>query len=314
MVDSFKTAYAKKEVTYGTDAVPTALANAVLTRNFQGKPVEVDTIERNLDVPSKGASPVAIANERQTFSYEVELQGSGTAGTAPAWMELLEGCGMVAPAITAGVRAEQKFAAIGANLSSLTHYWYTGNQRRRALGCRGSITSISAVAGSYPFIGLSWMGMLPSGSAFDAVGMGGAPDYARWKDPVEVNTVNTDFLLDGYAAPLRSFVLQDNANIALRALVGKNYVNRGNHRMAGTIIIEEPEQATKDYLAKLRTGDKISTQLIHGTVAGRIVQIDASYLQITNIDETEEDDVAMFSIDVLLTVNAGQDDILLTAK
>lgn len=314
MVDSYNTAYAKKEVTYGTDPVPTALLNAVLTRNFQGTPLEVDTIERNLDVPSRGASPIGTSNERQAFSYEVELQGAGTAGTAPAWMELLEGCGMAAPAITAGTKAEQKFAAIGANLSSLTHYWYTGNQRRRAFGCRGAITSISAVAGSYPFIGLSWLGILPTASPFDATAMGAAPDYTRWKDPIEVNTVNTDFLLDGYAAPLRSFTLQDNATITKRALVGKDYINRGNHRMTGKIIIEAPEQATKDYLATLRNGTKISTQLIHGTVAGRIVQIDASYLQITNIAETSEDDVSMFDIDVLLTINAGQDDILITAK
>lgn len=314
MVDSYNTAYGKKETVYGTDAVPTAAANAILTRNFQGSPIEVDTIERNLDVPSRGASPIGIANERQSFSYEVELQGSGTAGTAPAWMELLEGCGMASPVITAATKAEQKFAAIGANLSSLTHYWYTGNQRRRALGCRGAITSISAVAGSYPFLGLSWMGMLPSASPFDATPMGAAPDYTRWKDPVEVNTVNTDFTLDGYAAPLRSFVLQDNATIALRALVGSNYINRGNHRMTGKIVIEEPPVATKDYLTSLRNGAKISTQLVHGIVAGKIVQIDASYLQITNIAETSEDDIAMFELDVVLTINAGQDDILITAK
>lgn len=314
MVDSYNTAYGKKETTYGTDAVPTATLNALLTRNFQGTPLEVDTIERNLDVPSRGASPVGTSNARQTFSYEVELAGSGAAGTAAPWMELLEGCGMAAATLTASVKAEQKFAAIGANLSALTHYWYTGNQRRRALGCRGAITSINFTAGAYPFLGLSWTGLIPTTTPFDATAMGAAPDYTRWKDPQEVNTVNTDFLLDGFAAPLRSFVLQDNANIALRRLVGSDYVQRGNHRMTGKIVIEEPAQATKDYLARLQSGAKITTQLVHGLTAGNIVQVDASYLQVTAINETNEDDIAMFEIDVLMTVNAGQDDVLLTSK
>lgn len=314
MVDSYHTAYGKKEATYGVDSIPTATANAILTRNFNGTPVEVDTIERNLDVPSRGASPVGIANERQTFSYEVELQGSGTAGTAPAWMELLEGCGMAAATLVASTSATQRFAAVGANLSSLTHYWYTGNQRRRALGCRGSIQSINFTAGSYPFLGLSWMGMLPASTPFDATAMAASPDYARWRDPIEVNTVNTDFLLDGFAAPLRSFVLQDNASVTLRRLVGLDYVQRGNHRLTGKIVIEAPAQATKDYLARLRTGAKVSTQIIHGITAGSIVQLDANFLQIVGISETVEDDISMFEIDVVLTVNAGQDDILITAK
>jgi hypothetical protein len=127
----------QKEVTYGTDAAPTALANGIMTRNYQGKPVDVDQVDRNLDSGTYGAQPSMPSNERRTFSYEVEIAGSGTAGTAPAWMELLEGCGMAAASLTALTDAKQTFAAPG-TMSSLSHYDFLSDQRRKALGCVGT--------------------------------------------------------------------------------------------------------------------------------------------------------------------------------
>ncbi len=314
MVDSFYTAYAKKEATYGVDAVPTGPLNAILTRNFRATPIEIDFLERNLDLATRGKTRGVPSNERQLINYEVELQGSGAAGTAAAWMELLEGCGGAAPVLTASTKAEQKFAALGAALSGLTHYWYTGTQRRRSYGARGDITAINFTAGAYPFLGLSYIGLLPTGTPVDEVAMGAAADYTRWKTPLEVNTANTDFLLDGYAAPLRSFVAQANVDLKLRNLVGANYVQRGNHGMSVKIVIEEPNYAAKNYFAQLRAGSVCTTQIVHGTVAGSIVQLDASFLQIAKIEETKEDDIAMLEIDAFLTVSAGQDDILFTAK
>lgn len=120
MVDAVKVLFFKKEATYATDAAPTGAANAALTRNFTTKPVVVDRIQRNLDRPVRGSSKDAPSNERQTYGYELELAGSGAAGTAPAWMEHLEACGMAAPVLTANTSAVQRFAPIGALLSSAT--------------------------------------------------------------------------------------------------------------------------------------------------------------------------------------------------
>ena len=119
MVDYVKVLAAKKEVTYATDAAPTLAANAIVTRNFSAKPVETDTLERNLDNRTFGAQPVAPANERQTISYEVELAGSGAAGTAAPWQELLEGCGFAPPVLTATIKAQQVMALAGTAQSSL---------------------------------------------------------------------------------------------------------------------------------------------------------------------------------------------------
>jgi hypothetical protein len=313
MVDSYNSMLFKKEGVYGTDSAPVAATNAVLTRNLNIKPLATDRLERALDIPARGARKTAPANKRMEFTYELELAGSGTAGVAPAWMEHLETCGMEAPTIVAVTSASQKFAAIGAVLSSATVHTYRGsNQRRRGRGARGAITAINFTAGAYPFLGLSMTALLGV-TPFDQTALV-APVFTQWKEPLEVSTANTSFTLDGYAAVLRSFVLQDDGEVTLRNLVGSNYVRRGNHAMKGKIVIEAPDFSTKNYLASLDTGAVIVAQLIHGVGGGKIVQIDAANLQITDINDGAESDVAMYEIDVLLTINNGQDDILITAK
>ncbi|MFY9350108.1 MAG: hypothetical protein WBL20_10295 [Sphingobium sp.] len=178
MVDAIKVVIAKKETVYASDAAPTGAANAILTRNFSSKPIETDRLDRNLDLPTFGAQPSATSNERRTMSYEVEIAGSGAAGTAPPWMELLEGCGMAAPALTPGVSAVQSFAAAGAAASSLTQYDYIADQRRKMVGSVGTF-SIDLTAGAYGFFGLEWTGLVPPGTAFDKTAPG-ATSLARW--------------------------------------------------------------------------------------------------------------------------------------
>lgn len=312
MVDAYKLLHSKKESVYATDAAPTAAANAVLTRNFTTKPIEADRLARNLDRPVRGRSKDATSNERQTLSYELELAGAGAAGTAAPWMEHLEACGMAAPALTANTSAVQRFAPIGAALSSLTHYHWHGNQRRRSIGARGTF-GLNFTAGAYPFANLSMTALLPGVTPIDD-NTPAAPDFSRWIEPVEVNTANTDFLLDGFAMVLRSFTVEANAEITPRNLVGANYIHRGNHAATCRIVGEAPLIASKNYFQTLRTNAEITTQLIHGLVAGNIVQVDAAHLQITDIELQEENDVLMLSISAGLNVGATNDDLTLTAK
>lgn len=314
MVDTIKVIFAKKETIYGTDATPTGAVNAALTRNFTAKPVVVDRVARNLDRPVRGRTKDAPSNARQTFSYELELAGAGAAGTAPAWMEHLQACGMDAPVITAGTSAVQKFAPIGTALSALTAYHWHGNQRRVGLGTRGTFSG-DFTAGAYPFLKLDMTALLPATTDFglsDAAP--GAVVLDQWKDPVEINTANTDFTLDGYAANLRSFTWDVNADVRARNLVGANYISRGNHAATGKLVIEAPAVATKNYLKTLKDGSEVPLQVIHGLVAGNIIQLDCAHVQLTDIDLQEEDDVLMFSCSIGLNVGTTPDDIVFTVR
>jgi hypothetical protein len=311
MVDWVAVVLAKKEVTYGTDAAPTAAANGILTRNYQGKPVDVDQVDRNLDSGAYGARASAPSNERRTFSYEVELGGSGAAGTAPAWMELLEGCGMAAATLAAGVSATQVFAAPGTS-TSLTHYDFLSDQRRKAVGSVGTY-QLDFSAGAYPFATLNWTGLLPAASPFDKTAPG-AVDLSRWREPVEVNDTNTDFLLDGYSAKLKSWKADASVTVAVRNLVGSRYVRRGNHAVKSTLVIEAVDVATKDYIGKLRNGALVAFLLTHGVTAGAIVEIASAKCQILSISESKEDDLVMWTIELSHTIDGGAVDLQITAK
>lgn len=311
MVDWVAVVLAKKEVTYGTDAVPVAATNGILTRNYQGKPLDVDRIERNLDSGIYGAQASAPSNERRTFSYEVELAGSGAAGTAPAWMVLLEGCGMGAAVLAAGVDAQQTFAPPG-SVTSLTHYDFLQDQRRKAVGCVGTF-ELDFTAGAYPYAMLNWTGLVPAATPFDKSAPG-AVTLTSWKQPLEVNDTNTDFTLDGFAAKLRSWKANAGVTVAPRNLVGSRYIRRGNHALKSTLVIEAPDIAAKDYIATLRTGSLVSFILTHGLVAGNIVEMTSTKTQIENISESREDDIVMYTLELSHTIDGGATDLLIKAK
>jgi hypothetical protein len=315
MADYFPVALIKKEVTEGLDPVPTPLLNAILTRGFKCEPLKIDLLERNLDLPALGATTGVPTNEVGMMSFECELQGSGAAGTAPPWMVLNEGCRMAAPVLTATVKAEQRMAAITAAPSSLGAYYYLDDFQMKLFGMRGDITAIDFTAGAYPFIGYDFMGIVPPAASTPFADVAPAPlTLTAWKDPLEVNTSNTSVSLDGFACVMRSFKAKVNADVKLRNLVGKRYIQRGNHKMDGSFLIELPTIAAKNYFSSMRNGTRLVSTITHGTVAGSIVQADIPGFQIRKIDLTEEDDIVMAAIDGVLTISAGQDDILLTAR
>lgn len=301
----------KKEAVYGQDAAPTPAANAVLTRQFSARPIETDTLERNLDAHTRGRRRSANTNRRQTFSFELELAGAGAAGSAAPWMEVLEGCGMAAPVLTAGSKAEQRFAGAGVALSALTaHHWVQG-ERSRSTGCRGSM-GLTFTAGAYPFLRLQFTGM-PTTPAVDGTAPATAPDLVRWKEPVEVNTANTDFLLDGHALALRELTIDDGAQISVRNLVGENSIARGDHACTVRIRGTAPALGSKNFYSTLDSGAEVPMELVHGVTSGGMVGIRASYLQILGIQRVEQDDKLELDISAALNIRAGSDDLMLTA-
>ncbi len=312
MVDTARVIATKAEATYGADAEPTLADDAVLTRNYSTTPLEVDQVERNLDNRRFGATRQAPSNARMRSSYEVELAGSGAAGTAPAWMRLLTACAMRPPVLTPGEDARQVFALAGEPVGSNTEYAWVGNQLRKMLGQRGTF-ALNFTAGQLPFATLTMTGLVPT-AAPRAASAPGQADFSDWVEPIEVNNENSLFTLDGFGAVTRSLTIEAGVNTNLRSLVGARYIKSGNHNATATVLIEAPSIAAKDYLARLATGDLVEWNFTHGVEEGNIVEISGAKAQITAIAEQEEDDVLMFNVSLLLTVDGDVDDLVIVAK
>lgn len=81
------------EAIYGEDAVPTGDANAILMGNLTVTPMKMTLVQRQNVKAYMGANPSVLAAIYSEVSFDVELAGSGIAGTRPAYGDLLRACG-----------------------------------------------------------------------------------------------------------------------------------------------------------------------------------------------------------------------------
>ncbi len=72
--------------TYGTDPSPVGGSDAIQVTNVEVTPIESDNAEPAAFQGFIGNSTrgTLVANKRVSVTFDVELAGSGTAGTAPA--------------------------------------------------------------------------------------------------------------------------------------------------------------------------------------------------------------------------------------
>ena len=139
---------AKAESVYGTDSVPTGASNAILVRNLEIQPLLSENVSRDLVRPYMGQADQLLAQTRVEVSFEVELAGSGTAGTAPAYGPILKACGLSETIVAS---TSVTYAPVSTSFSSVSIYYHEDGIRHRLTGCRGTF-EISAEVGQIPRI------------------------------------------------------------------------------------------------------------------------------------------------------------------
>jgi hypothetical protein len=93
----------KIETTYGVDPTPAAGSDALLMSNLTISPLEMTLVQRQNIKAYMGNNPNVIAASYSKVSFDIEMAGSGSAGTAPAFDELLRGCALSATTLAAPV-------------------------------------------------------------------------------------------------------------------------------------------------------------------------------------------------------------------
>ena len=128
---------AKVETTYGVDAAPTAGSNAVMVMNvaFDNKPLRM--VQRPAIRGFLAELQRVFAGQLGKIKFDVEIKGSGAAGTAPELDPLLRACGL-SQTINAGVSVVYQPRSSG--FESTTVYWYEGGRKQHKLtGCVGNM-------------------------------------------------------------------------------------------------------------------------------------------------------------------------------
>jgi hypothetical protein len=307
MLTRKRTLLAKIEAIYGTDPVPTGAANAIQVRNLNINPQETETEKRNLVRPYLGNSeeiPVAI---HVTADFEVELAGSGAAGTAPAYGPLLRACAF-SETISAGVSVV--YALVSGSFESVTLYFNVDGVLHTLTGARGTV-SFDLTAKKLPVMKFKFTGLYSP--VTDAVAP--ALTLTAWKKPVPVNGVNTtDLTLHGYAGIILSQLSVDVANsVAFESLVGVEEVNVTDRAPAGTIAMRAVSVATKDWWTAIKDATTGALSITHGTVAGNKVKLDAPGVQLTKPTYQDMNGNQMLQAGLVLVPGAtGNDELTIT--
>jgi hypothetical protein len=131
----------KVETTYNVDAAP-ASTDALIVSAFNWKFAEANLAERPISTGTKLGAPSIYAGALVELTFDVELKGSGAAGTAPDIGPALRACGFL-ETITGGVSVAYKLDSDDEKSATI---WFkdgdpTGSagDEWRLTGCRGSV-------------------------------------------------------------------------------------------------------------------------------------------------------------------------------
>lgn len=291
----------KIETTYGTDAAPTAAANAVLATNVQLQPMEGQDVGRDLELTTLGPQATVPVEVHAKLTFEVELAASGVAGTVPAWGTLLRGCA-VAETIQAG--ASVTYNPVSTGHESLTIHFYVDDTRYALVGARGT-ASIKVDAQKVPKIAFAFTGLftLPS------VVVQAVPTLTAWKKPLVATNANTPvFSLGGTALVLRSFEMDLANEIATRFLIGSEgvLITQKAEKISCTVEAVPLTTLNPYSLALAQTASPLI--LTHGTVAGQRATINAPLAQIQRPSGLAENQgIVEWPLSLIPQVGVGND-------
>lgn len=276
-----KTLLAKIEGTYGVDAAPTGAANAILALNVEISPMEGEDVARDLERPTLSADPMIPVGVHVVLSFDVELVGSGTLGTAPAWGPLMRMCG-VAQTVTAGVKVE--YAPITGNEESGSIYFMLGNTRHVILGARGTFV-ITTNANGIPVKRYTMTGLFSVPTEEATV----TPDFTVWQQPQVATKANTPtFTIGGVNFILREFSMDLGNQVEPRMLIGSETIEIVDRAEALRCRVEAVPVSTYNPFQVALNQTLQAVSLIHGTVASKRVKIDMPSCQQKRISGYEE--------------------------
>ena len=282
---------AKTESTYGTDSSPTG-TDAVLVRDLSITPLQSDTVDRELIRPYFGASEQLLANTRVEVTFQVELAGSGAAGTPPTYGRVLRACAF-SETVSAGVSVT--YAPVSATFGSVTIFYNIDGVLHKVTGCRGTFTLNGAV-GEIPTIDFTMTGIYnaPTDTAAPAV------TYSNQAAPAIFKNGNTTgFALFSYSGCLQSIELDIGNEVIYRELVGCNKeVLINNRAVTGSVVLEAPTIASKDFFTTALGTALGNLTFQHGQTAGNIVSFASTSIDIGDVNYEDQDGIHMLSIPV----------------
>jgi len=300
---------AKIESTYGTDPSPVGGTNAIQVTNLEVTPIESDNVQPASYQGFIGNSTrgTLVANKRVSVTFDVELAGSGTAGTAPAFGPLLKSCGLSETIVSS---TSVTYAGVSSSFDSATIYCFYDGTRHKITGARGSV-SFNLTAGQFAVASFNFIGIY---NAPDGTALSGSFTVANQAAAIEVNDTNmTTATFHGVtSARIESFDLALNNELIYKETASNKEVFITNRAPGGTAVVTKEMYFDNIYFAKAAAVSAPTTAPALGATAGNIVTLNAAQTDITGASYGDTNGVISLSMPYLaLPTTAGNDEVSL---
>ncbi len=298
-----RTLLCKTESSYGTDPTPTAGSNGVLVRDLNIEPVQSDEVSRDLIRPYLGNYETLLANTRVNVTCDVEMVGSGSAGTEPAYNPLLKACGL---AVTTVSSTSNTYAPVSTSFGSCTIYCNIDGVRHKVTGCRGTF-SINCSVNEIPIISFSMTGIYnaPTDQAVPA------PTFNATKPLLFKNGNTSAFSLFGYGGVLQNWSFDMNNEVVYRELVGgTKEVMITNRTPSGSVSVEAVALSAHNFFTDATGSSTGTNTFLHGTTAGNKVTLSCPQTDLGQPTYEDSDGVQLLNLPFVATpTTAGNNEL-----
>lgn len=295
--------FAKAESVYGTPVALVA-ADAIQTHGLKIMPLEGSTVKHDFDGQTFGNDGDVHVGTHVKVEYDVELQGSGAAGTAPKFGTLLKACQM-SETIVLATSVTYEPASDGTD--SLTKYFQLDGQRHALRGARGTY-QIKLDSQGLPYLHFVFTGLWVTPSSIADI----VPDFTGWQRARPVTFANTPTItLHGITAPYKSFSYDHKNTVEHFDNPGEEMVEIVDRKPDGQISLLAPAISAKDYFTTARSDTLGAMTVVHGTVAGSIVTFSAPRVQLLQPKYGEDKGRAMLEANLSFVRDVGDDEMSL---
>jgi hypothetical protein len=279
---------AKVETTYNTDPTPTGADNAVLVENVQCSPEGLRMAERPAVRSSIGTLRQIFAGMLRTITFDVEIKGSGAAGTAPELGVLLRGCGFDETVV---VSTSVTYAPVSTGFESITLYYYQDGMLTKLTGCRGNV-SFNLTAGGIAKASFTFTGHTATPTDTTIA----TPTY---DSTVPVPFIGASFSIDSFAAVINAINFDMGNKLSMpsdaNASDGYSEIFIVQRDPNGSFDPEKELVATEAFEANWRSGAEMAMQTgTIGSTAGNRFAFTWPAVSYRNITDAGRDGVRTY--------------------
>lgn len=295
------------ESTYGVDPGPTG-ANAVLVENPAWSNESARMNDREGVNTSLTTLQKVFGGTLMTLTFDVEIKGSGAAGTAPEFGPLLRSCALLETVVPTTMVT---YGPVSTGIESCTIYYYQDGTLYRLTGCRGNV-EFDFTAGALGKMSFTMTGHINASDPTDAALV--TPTYDSTVPPPAIGATVT---IGGTAVTVAQVMLGLNNTVAkppdLSAADGFADVQITRRDVAGSFNPESELVATEPFYSDYKAGTTLALVCSSiGSAAGNIVALTAPALYYREIAPGDREGIRIYDISFGAAESSGDDEFLLT--